>query len=485
VLRPTPAIELPSQSEVDPQAGFIKGDLARVGAIELRSDFDRVALHAGVQRIGREWLLTATPRLDLKFLEKYVRLGLAVPLRTLLLDEAAADLDRSGYRVKLRQEDWDEPGDYLKVLHQLTIGSKEEEFFLGLGQGQPVTLGHGTLVRRYSSNLDLDHTRTTVELDLYDRVLGMEAFIGDLASPSVVGALLFIKPDGLLSPSLTDRPLKRLSLGLSLASDVSAPLALSSVSRDGAEYLAVDETGNPLFREQAVTGLGVDAELKLVRTAHVDLKPYLDHSWLLNHGSGTTLGALARFSVGSSPPFQAWRLRGELRTFEADFLPGYFDALYEFQRYQYVTGQSPRQGFVPTKLAWLQEQVGGARRFGYYVEASWALVGWVALSAALEDSTAPFAKGLTLHAEIPANRFLTLFLTYHRRGEDSFAVPFDFEEDTEIFFWAVRLKILPILAINYRSQRAFAVNRFAQANLDRLYDNVFHFAVDLELGYEF
>lgn len=466
----------------DPQHGFIKGDLSRVGAIELQTDFDRVALHAGVQRIGPRWYSYLEPQLDLKLADRLVKLSLTVPLRTLLYDETApVDEAWQGSHVRLREEDWDEAGDYLKLLQYLTVGGKEQETFLSISRTQPVTLGHGALVRRYASNLDIDHTRTTLEFDAYNDYLGMEAFIGDVASPSVMGGMVFIKPDALLGP---DRPLQRLSLGFSVASDVGAPLALSSVARPDGQYLEMDAGGRPSFREQAVTGMGVDAEIKVVRTAHADVKPYIDHSWLMTHGAGTTLGVLARFNAGEEQ-VSAFRLRGELRTYDANYLPGYFDTLYEFQRYQFVTEASPAHGFVPTKLAWLNLQEGEPRRYGYYLEASYALVSWFALTAALEDSTAAHEKGLMLHAEIPANRFLTFFLTYHRRCTDGFSIPFEFEEDTELFFWAVRLKLLPILAINYRSQRAFEENREARTTSDRLFANVFHFALDIEVGYEF
>ena len=474
---------IPEDWEGDPQQGFIKGDLARVGALQLLSDFDRVAFRAGFQRIERRWFTQFAAELDIKFFEKAVRVGLTAPLRFLFLDEdAPVEEAYQGFHGRLRDEDWDEAGDFFKLLHYLAIGGKEQEFFLSVGRMQPVTIGHGALVRRYSANLDVDHTRTTLEIDVYNPLFGMEGFIGDVTSPTVMGGIFFVKPGALIGPG---RPLERLSIGVSAASDASAPRSLHTVERDGTMTFDVDPAGNPRFSEQAVTAMGVDAEIKVLRTADADLKPYVDHSWLLGHGSGSSLGLLARFNFGQELR-SALRLRAEARTHEADYLPGYFDTLYEFQRYQHVTAAHHGQhGFVPTRLVWLESQAGGPRGWGYYLEGSFSLPGYFALSAAIEDSTAPYSKSLMLHAEIPANRYLTFFLTYHRRHVGSFGVPFVFEEDTEVFFWAWRIKLLPILAINYRSQRAFEVNRDARSVTDRLFDNVFHFSADIELGYEF
>ncbi len=475
---------IPEDWEGDPQAHFIKGDLARVGALQVLSDFDRIGFRFGMQRIDRRWYTMFVPEVDLKFYDKAVQIGLSAPLRFLFLDEGApVDEAYVGFNTRVRQEDWDEPGDFLKILHYLMIGGKEREFYLTIGRNNPVTLGHGTLVRRYTSNLDVDHTRTTAELDLYNDYAGMEAFVGDVTSPTVVGALFFVKPGAFIGPG---RPLKRLSIGVSTVADVAAPERLETVEGpSGQELVSVDSTGNPVFRDTRLTAVGVDAEIKVVRTAHADVKPYVDHSMFLGHGSGTSLGVLARFTMGEDL-VSAMRLRLEARTFDSDFMPGYFDTLYEFQRFQYVTeANADDQTMAPTKLAWLEAQADGPRRYGYYLEATYALVGYFAVSAALEDSTEDYGKTMVLHAEIPASKYFTFFLTYMHNRTGSFSIPFEFDEDNEVFFWAWRVKLLPILALNYRSQRAFEVNRRARTSVDRLFDNVFHFSVDLELGYEF
>ncbi len=73
---------------------------------------------------------------------------------------------------QLRRNDWDQPGDYSKLIRRLEVGQ-----WLRMGPLRDRTIGNGTIVRRYHNGTDPDHGRLAI--DLIGR--GKEGFLGRLA----------------------------------------------------------------------------------------------------------------------------------------------------------------------------------------------------------------------------------------------------------------------------------------------------------------
>ena len=464
---------------------FVKGEFAHAGVIRLVPQRSFLGVRVGALYQDEKVYLALAPKADLMFLQGRLRLGLEVPLNLELYSlQAAADAGETGggfdHAGRLREGDYDEARDYVKFLRYLTYGKKEDSLFVNVGQLYAATLGHGQVMRRYAGNVDINQTRVGLEVDAYGDYGGFEFFLADVTRGNLFGALAFVKPLSFFS----DHELsKSLSVGVSWATDQKAPYRLQRAAPIGTSTLGAVLTTDdsaltpPLADTRALNIFGVDAELKVLRIASVDLKTYVDFSKMSGGGSGITVGVLGRFNFRAGDTVHLLRTRLELRTYEANFLPSYFDTLYEFQKYQFTPDLDSLSADYPTKLAYIRART-GPRRYGVYAEATYALPGWLVLAAVFETESQGQDQHLMLHAEIPW-KYLQIFATYHQRN---LSRPFTLEQN-DLLYAGARLKLLPILFINGRMQKAFAWDTAAFDDLGA-YGEQLSFQVDAEFGFE-
>jgi hypothetical protein len=294
---------------------------------------------------------------------------------------------------------------------------------------------------------------------------------------------------------------KSFSIGATYVTDLNAPTALvKDLSIPGQPEIAVDNDGRFFWRHrdsfigERVRGAGVDAELKVYKWEMLDVKVYADYSHLFLPGvpeenvaafsdGGFTVGGLLRMSIGERYARKlaeededtlagvmprelradhAFRFRLEARTFGPQYLPSYFNTLYEVDRLQFG-GLGGNRAALPTKIGALAANAGQPWRAGFYLEGSYTFVDVLGVTALYEDAYALGAgnvvggRNFALHVESAGLGWLQLFASYHFRNFDSIAGLFSFSTDNEIFFAGGRLMILPILWLNVTGQRAFRV----------------------------
>ena len=498
---------------------FIKGELTSLGSDKLVVADSRFGLRLGYARLDNSSYLAIAPEIDLHF-GNDVALGLGVPLNV----RAYADGFYDTGKIKFRQGDYASVRDFARILRFLTVGKKEDPFFLNVSQLFAASIGHGAIVRRYSANIAGPqepfgyNKRVGAQLDAYGKYGGFEAFTGDIVQPQhFLAGLAFVKPLGWISGPLRDT-LGWTSLGVSAAADLAAPYTLQR-GADGYPAagdndvcpdptVASCEDGQPIVKEtRRAQVVGVDLETKIVKTENSDLKPYLDYSRLLdisnptgvgkrpNGGGGVTLGMLGRFNTGDVK-VHAFRVVVEGRYFDGNYLPGYFDTFYEVQKYQFITGKAD-PGYEP-KLRTILNRDGAHKRAGFYVEGAYQYNNGLALMAAYEDSfhvagpadicsvcTAQNkyvgSRNLTLHIEYPAYAWLQFFASFYRRSFDG--APVDTARplgDNTLVYGAARLHLLWIFFINARVFRSWQAD-LALGEMKNLWGG----DVDLEIGYEF
>ncbi len=491
-----PAVLLPAASDAekpDPAAGFVKGELSvYLGSDRLVVKNTRVGVSAGLDRFGQAYYLLVEPMVDLRFLSGKLGIGLGAPLRLELFNfqNDASTNQPIGFKHlgALRTADWDSFHDYGRLLKYVTYGHKEDQLFISAGQRYASTIGHGSVVRRYAPNIDIDYPRASAQVDFYNDYVGFEVMTNDLLEWNQLAAIVFVKPFSFFHPQ--NLLLRTLSLGVSGGLDWKAPWALKTDPITGVRLLDAD--GRLQASTRAATVVGADLEVKVVKTANVDLKPYVDYSKLLGGDGGLTVGVLGRFNARSAGgTVHAFRVVAEGRYLGDHYQSSYFDTFYEIDRFAYLSRDfraagAPVAEFVPKQRYLLETGLG--TRGGYYLEASWGIPGAIGLTLAIEGVTNAKATNFVAHLEVPVLSFVQIFGSYYLRGVESFTElgpdastgALGLFGDKAVAFAGARLKVLPFLFFNGRLYKTFRMN----PDLQR-YDNQFGFVVDVEIGYEF
>lgn len=487
-LLPDAGVELGERRDGKPE--FVKGELSvYLGSDRLTVKNTRIGVSLGADRFEDAYYALVEPLVDLRFLDGKLGLGVGAPLRFELVNFANNPATGMPYLIerigRFRVEDYDTVHDFGRVLKYVTFGHKEDHLYVSAGQRYASSIGHGAITRRYSPNIDIDYPRASAQVDAYNDYAGFELMTNDLLEWNQLSGIAFLKPLSFFKPQ--NLLARTFSIGVSGGTDWKAPWALS-----GDVGARVTKENRLAVAEVRPVGLvGVDAEVKVVKTEHVDLKPYVDYSMLVGGDGGLTVGLLGRFNVGTGT-VHAFRLIAEGRYLGNHYAPSYFDTFYEIDRMAYLNLDQRAPG-APTALYVPKErqvlELGLGRRFGYYAEASWGVRDVVGLTFAVQGVSNSPRTDFVAHLELPVLSFFQLFGSYYLRGVESFSelgAVADGQNVIGLFgqksiaFAGARLRVLPFLFLNGRVYKTFRVNRA----LER-YDNQFGFVVDLEVGYEF
>lgn len=268
-----------------------------------------------------------------------VQLGAQVPLRLMLTGQDG---------VRIRKQDWDEASDVTRLLRYLDWRPNDQAR-LRLGEPTGVTLGHGAIVDHFYNATDLDHYKTSVRFSWQDQHYGVDVFNNDVTRWEIMAARASYKPMGASTSWIRD-----LQVALTVAVDRAAPTGSSG---------GVDETNQPIVLRAPVWLYGVDADIPLWRGAQRQLLLYTDVVALHHNASfaeapsvntgGWHLGL--RMQLPSVTPGTDLTLRLEGVFMGAGYLPGYFDNLYEVERFEAQAAQNPE---ARNKVAWAAQNTG-------------------------------------------------------------------------------------------------------------------------------
>lgn len=206
----------------------------------------------------------------------------------------------------LRARDWDEPADFGRLLRFARYGE-----LVRVGLLADLSLGHGTLVRRYHNGVDDDHHRLGARVAWAGEDLRLDAFADQLLAPPVFG----------LRAGWTFAD--RWSAALTFAADTDAPHTLDGTA---------DPTGRLRGDTGAFTGLALEAAHDLIGLdADRALEAYLALQLLDRDRLGAHLGL-----AGAGRPHPDWRLEGRLEgiALGEGYLWSPFDTGYLVDRYR-------------------------------------------------------------------------------------------------------------------------------------------------------
>lgn len=442
---------------------FIPGPVTEVGPALLTRDATALSLRAGGGAISDHGFALVMPELTYFGPASALRIDAALPIQIGLRADgrAMADFKQSWHSVR----DWG------RILRQVTFGQKEANFYGALSRTLSPSLGHGQIVRYFTPNIAsrgvpdfvLHPSALTLSVDASWDVAGFELVIDDVLRPQVLGALAFVRPGIFMSAN--DAMLRSLSLGVTYALDYAAPYGPGQT--------------------RSVHGLGLDAEIKLLRSASHDIKAYADLSGLVRpagSGWGGALGALWRANIAGG---HALRTRIELRISAASFIPSYFDVLYPLARQQVLT-DAPSN--VPlTKLQLLDALAHDKSRGSFYGEVTYRLQRRLSLGASYEDggtfggmqSVLYTPRSLMVFAQLRRLYFrgtsqsMSFYLAYHLRNFRSLGPVIASSRPNEYLFASGRIDLHRHVDMGFSLRKALNPTSTQQVSFDATLDVAF------------
>jgi hypothetical protein len=229
---------------------------------------------------------------------------------------------RIGEDGKVRSEDFKNAYSYLQLIRYIRYGNKYEPFYARLGALDYSRLGHGYIMYMYRNTASYDLRKVGVELDVDFQKAGFESMYSDVGSGSIFGFRGYIRPlkftDAASIPILGG-----LETGATIASDFN-----SNANRTWGDSVGFTLLANG---GGALSIVGFDVGLPLLSLDIIHSTLYADYAKIVSYGSGAAVGlnlglrGLGLFTIDA---------KYERRFVGNQFLPSYFDAFYERDRFQ-------------------------------------------------------------------------------------------------------------------------------------------------------
>ncbi|MBT6435156.1 MAG: C40 family peptidase [Deltaproteobacteria bacterium] len=427
------------QKPMQLSSGFIKGTITGVGPSLVATEETSIGVRLGGGHMAGSYAFVIAPEFTYFGHDNALALNIGVPLHIPVANY-------EGTFSEVFKAGWDKPRDYTKLIRGIKFGQKESNLYVELSRTLSGSLGHGQLMRFFTPNVGsaflpeytLEADALSLAFDGYLGFGGFELFIDDLIVPRVFGGLFFLRPSVLAG---TDNALlKRLSLALTYAGDVGAPMADTAVAQESFG---------------SVHGIGFDAEFKFYKSGSLDMKAYADVSGLLYTGgssAGGALGLLVRSNIESTST-HILRGRLEFRISEPSFIPSYFDTTYKLGRL--AAPSDTMQDTAPeTKLDLLNELESDPSRWGFYTELTYHLFRRFSVMASYEDS-GTFGDALQTYsgrnfmvtARVQdvywpkTTKTMDFYLAYHLRNIDSAKGLFTLDKRNEFIFAAASMRV--------------------------------------------
>ncbi len=336
---------------------------------------------------------------------------------------------------KLRPGEYETFSDYLRIIRYLRYGHKGDDFYTRIGQLDNSLLGHGSIVYLYRNSASYDLRKTGLELDLNFEKFGVEMVYSDVASKGLFGIRGYTRP--LKFTSLAKIPvINNLELGATFAADLHADA--NTVSPGIAE-------SNPIIGSKnngSLSIYGIDLGLPIIKYSMISSELYFDYAKISGYGSGASAGIKLNLSGMGLLTLDA---KYERRFNGDQYLPAYFNALYEKDRFAIVDTISYR-----SKAQLLQ---GITKSEGYYGEAVLSILGFFKIIAGYQSPVGVSNQGL-LHMEtdLPAIPGIVFRAAYDKKNVGEV---FTFDDNT-LMTAEVGYKVMPFLLVSTVYQRTFA-----------------------------
>lgn len=254
---------------------------------------------------------------------------------------------------KLRTENFNEFSDYLSVIRFVRYGEKKDPFYIKVGSLDYATIGHGTIMYMYNNSPSYDTRKMGVEMAINMDNFGLEIVYGNFGQAGVMGLRGYLKP--FVNSSIGNIPvIGDMEIGASIVTDVNKYAGVSEGT-----YNPDTDKFSPVIDDGSISIVGLDLGFPVMRTDPLNIDLYADYNKIIDFGTGFAAGIALDFHgiglVNIKTKFER-RINGD------NYLPSYFNPLYEIERFKL----DKTTGNVDSKVKVLKrtESVGN----GYYGE---------------------------------------------------------------------------------------------------------------------
>jgi len=334
---------------------------------------------------------------------------------------------------KIRHEDFNEAYDYLRLIRYVRYGMKHDPLYIRLGAMDYSRIGHGYLVYLYRNSASYDLRKVGLELDADFEQFGFESIYSDIGGAGVLGVRGYMRP--LQYTRAASIPIiGGLETGLTFAADFHADANKTWGDASGTVQNAND--GGSL------SAIGFDLGVPLLSISSLRSTLYADYAKIANYGSGAAVGIDLSFT-GLGPI--ALSAKYERRFAGDQFLPSYFDALYERERYQVVD---------TTRFVSKAQLLKNAQSFeGYYGELLLSILGTLNVVGGYQSPVGQRNAG-RIHLEVESGNALPGIVL--AGGYDKKNVGSVFKVDNNsLFFAQVGYRPLPSMTVSMLYQWTF------------------------------
>lgn len=231
---------------------------------------------------------------------------------------------RVGEDGKVRSEDFKDARSIIRLIRYVRYGTKHEPWYARIGTLDYSRLGHGYIMYLYRNTASYDLRKVGVEFDADFQRFGFESMYSDVAGAGIFGVRGYARP--LQFTSAASIPIiGGLETGATFASDFNGNANRTWGDLSGAIRSA--QGGGSL------SVVGFDLGLPLLRHDIVHSTLYADYAKILTYGSGAAVGLNVELRGLGLLTLDA---KYERRFVGNQFLPSFFDAFYERERYQVI-----------------------------------------------------------------------------------------------------------------------------------------------------
>ena len=301
----------------------------------------------------------------------------------------------------LREEDWDEAGDYIDKIYYLRYGKPGDPLYVRAGSLSPITLGYGLIMKRYTNAIEWPQVRRIGmqaevrrgafkfeglinnfrELDTPGLLGGRLTYEARLMMPFVIGGTFVVDGNQYLGvkdddddgvPNQWDMfPGENDGNHISWLVGLLDPAVLEALIASGDLPDVNNPPPNLSDLEEPFAEWGIDIGIPLIRTRSMNLWVYAQMAQIVDYGRGYAVPGVM-FNLG---PFRAG---AEYRVFDSEFMAEFFDMAYETERVQW----DEELGTYITK----EEKLAGLPSAqGYYAEVGLNLFDFIDVFAAYQN----------------------------------------------------------------------------------------------------